>query len=330
MVAAGALQLALVDTQGATPRTLLLGVAGCVAALFAGGIAGDLPLVPAVLLVLLLAFLLRMLPIYGEVAGNLGFIILLTYASAQSVPQPRELGLEHLGWFSLGALWGVVLTLLLWGFRRALGDGTAWNGSVAGEKGGLEDGGDAPPPARQGSSGRSPWRIFTGSLTFRSEAFRHALRTACAAAIATAIGGYFRPAHSFWLILTVLVVLKPNYMFTRQRTLERMIGSVVGGLAAMLLVAHVHDVVVLDLLLGVFGVLAFSHLPGNYGLYVIFLTPFIVLLSGIAVPTDTGVAIARISQTLIGGALGFAVAALARRPSRLPVALGRRRSLRAG
>ena len=86
MVAAGALQLALVDTQGATPRTLLLGVAGCVAALFAGGIAGDLPLVPAVLLVLLLAFLLRMLPIYGEAAGNLGFIILLTYASAQSVP----------------------------------------------------------------------------------------------------------------------------------------------------------------------------------------------------------------------------------------------------
>jgi hypothetical protein len=305
VVAVGALQLSLVDMQVAPPSspatlaTLMWGVLGCVVALFAGGLVADMPVIPAMFLMFALAFPLRMLSIYGEVMGNLGFIILLTYASAQSVVLPRGFGMEHLGWFALGTLWAVVLTLLLWRTRRLLRG-----------RGSDRVAGGGTPVALPRSGGASWWRVAAANMTLDSPDFRHALRTAFAAAIATVLGRYVHPTHGFWLILTVLVVLKPDYEFTRRRTLERMTGSVVGGLAAMALLPHIHGVVLLDLLLGVLGVLAFSHLRGNYGLYVLFLTPFVVLLAGIAVPGDTGLAAARIQQTLIGGTLGFAVSFL--------------------
>jgi hypothetical protein len=300
VVAVGALQLSLVDMQvtppsiPATPVTLIWGVLGCVAALFAGGLVADMLVIPAMLLMFAIAFPLRMLSVYGEVKGNLGFIILLTYASAQSVVLPRGFGMEHLGWFALGALWAVILTLLLWRTRH-------------GRRGSVRVAGGA---AFTRSGDLSWWRVAAANMTLDSPDFRHAARTAFAAAIATLLGRYVHPTHGFWLILTVLVVLKPDYEFTRRRTLERMLGSVVGGLATMALLPHIHDVVLLDLLLGALGVLAFSHLRGNYGLYVLFLTPFVVLLAGIAVPGDTGLAAARIEQTLIGGTLGFAVSFL--------------------
>ncbi|MFX6517807.1 FUSC family protein, partial [Acinetobacter baumannii] len=89
---------------------------------------------------------------------------------------------------------------------------------------------------------------------------------------------YFHLPHGTWLILTVLVIVKQDYHSTRQRALERMGGSLIGGAVAILLVALIHNLIVLDILLVVLCILAYSHLPYNYGLFVVYLTPFVVLL----------------------------------------------------
>lgn len=73
----------------------------------------------------------------------------------------------------------------------------------------------------------------------------------------------------------MLVIVKPVFVDTRKRALERVAGSIVGGALAALLAASIHNVVALDILLLVFSVLAYSHMRQNYGLYVLFLTPLV-------------------------------------------------------
>ena len=45
----------------------------------------------------------------------------------------------------------------------------------------------------------------------------------------------------------------------------------------------------------------------NYGFYVLFLTPFVVLMIDTVIPGDWEVALVRIFDTLIGGAIALAV-----------------------
>ncbi len=317
-IGAGGLQVAFTDQEGATPRTLVLAVLGCVAAAFFGGLASNWHAAIAVPLIALLAFTAGMLAAFGNVAGNLGFILLLTYASSQSLPIMLHQELDRLFWFGLGGVWAMALTLLLWRLRRGLGDRNAGTGiqEDANAAVGL---GDLPPavgiPAGSPAGPVPGWSALLGShLTWNSPVFQHALRLAAGAAIAVAIGRTFHPAHGFWLILTVLVIIKPEFALTRRRALERVLGSLAGGMAAIWIVLYFHDIVALDLLIGIFALLAFSNLPRNYGLYVFFLTPFIVLLTSMAVPSDGEIAFSRMYQTLLGGGLGLAVAFLLRSP----------------
>ena len=74
--------------------------------------------------------------------------------------------------------------------------------------------------------------IFKNNLTLKSSVFRHSLRM-----MITCIAGYiisrFLPNghHSYWLLLTIIVILKPGFSLTKQRNFERLTGTIAGGLA---------------------------------------------------------------------------------------------------
>ncbi len=318
----GGLQVALSDVDGARPSSLLWTIVGCCLAAYVGSLASTVDPVIATMLMFLIAFLLQLLPMVSSVVGRCGFIVLLAYASAQSLPMALHHDPGYIVWFAAGGLWGAFLTLLLWGVQSALerrrgGKSRQWGDGSEPVMAGTAA--VADPVVQQRIVPMSWKQAIATHLTYRSPVVHHAFRAATAAAVAVAICHALPTAHSSWLILTVLVVIKPDYALTKQRTFERVVGSVVGGLAAMLLVGHVHDIVMLDVLIVLFGVLAFSHLPRNYGVYVLFLTPFIVLSTSLAVPSDRELALIRIYHTLIGGALGFVVASLLRLPRRWPV-----------
>jgi uncharacterized membrane protein YccC len=83
--------------------------------------------------------------------------------------------------------------------------------------------------------------------------------------------------RSYWVPLTVAIVLKPDYGSVFARALQRGIGTVVGAVAGAVLLVLVHGA----WLLIPFGVLA-ALLPygrsRNYGLLATFLTPLVVVL----------------------------------------------------
>ena len=108
------------------------------------------------------------------------------------------------------------------------------------------------------------------------------------------------------------MIVKPDYSSTRQRAAERVYGTLIGGVLALLLAATVHTVIFADVMLLCLSILAFSHVKDNYGLYAVFLTPFVVLLLNFAAPGDTKLALVRVLDTLIGGALALFAAYLLR------------------
>ena len=115
--------------------------------------------------------------------------------------------------------------------------------------------------------------------------------------------------RSYWVPLTVAIVLKPDYGSVFARALQRGIGTVVGAVAGAVLLVLVHGA----WLLIPFGVLA-ALLPfgrsRNYGLLATFLTPLVVVLIDLLNPGGWQLAGDRLIDTLIGCAIvllvGFA------------------------
>jgi uncharacterized membrane protein YccC len=175
---------------------------------------------------------------------------------------------------------------------------------------------DAEPAGR--ARGRPPTvslaRAHDMALTLRAslgastEAGRHALRLAVVAAVAEVIVQAADLPHGYWIVLTVFIVLRPDYSSTVYRGLQRAAGTVVGAGLGILTVLLVH-ISETALLTGIAVCLlaAYAVFTVNYLLYAVFLTDFVVVLLALlglpAVPTAL--------DRLIGTGIGTGLAMLA-------------------
>jgi uncharacterized membrane protein YccC len=115
--------------------------------------------------------------------------------------------------------------------------------------------------------------------------------------------------RSYWVPLTVAIILKPDYGSVFARALQRGIGTIVGAVAGAVLLELFHG----TWLLIPFGILA-ALLPygrnRNYGLLATFLTPLVVVLIDLLSPIGWRLASERLVDTVIGCAIvllvGFA------------------------
>jgi uncharacterized membrane protein YccC len=105
--------------------------------------------------------------------------------------------------------------------------------------------------------------------------------------------------RSYWVPLTVAIVLKPDYGSVFARALQRGLGTVVGAVFGAVVLRLVHG----TWLLIPFGILA-ALLPygrsRNYGMLAVFLTPLVVVLIDLLDPSGWHLALDRLQDTLIG------------------------------
>ncbi|MEI6117281.1 MAG: FUSC family membrane protein [Burkholderiales bacterium] len=90
-------------------------------------------------------------------------------------------------------------------------------------------------------------RMITSNLRLDSPTCRYALRVALAGGIAMALSMLI-PALSrqgFWILLTVLVILKPGFALTRQRNGWRLVGTLIGCAVAFAILRTTNNVSVL-------------------------------------------------------------------------------------
>ncbi|MEO6315676.1 MAG: FUSC family membrane protein [Chitinophagaceae bacterium] len=152
------------------------------------------------------------------------------------------------------------------------------------------------------------WKLLRDNLTIQSDIFRHALRVSVAATTGYIVSNLFVLGHSYWILLTIIVILKPAYSLTKKRNYQRVLGTVGGAVAGIVMLHFIKDTTVLFFIMLVLMMGTYSFVRTNYLLAVIFMTPYILLLFHLlnsggqfsTIITD------RIIDTVIGSAIAFA------------------------
>ena len=124
---------------------------------------------------------------------------------------------------------------------------------------------------------QNPWKfrvagsvaILRANLSLQSAAFRHALRLAACVGIGEGLARMLSWQRSYWLPMTVAIILKPDFTATLSRGVLRLAGTAAGLLLATALfhalaLTPVMEVVILA---GIAFVLR-CYGPANYGIFV--------------------------------------------------------------
>ena len=150
-----------------------------------------------------------------------------------------------------------------------------------------------------------PLSTLTQNLSFSSTIFRHSLRLTITLMLGFFIGK-FLPFHNVYLILlTIIVIMRPGYGLTKERSFHRIIGTVIGGLVAFGILFIVKDNIIISVLSIVCMLLGFSFTQINYKVSAIFVTMYVVFIYGIITPNIGDLVQYRILDTVVGAALAF-------------------------
>jgi uncharacterized membrane protein (TIGR01666 family) len=148
-------------------------------------------------------------------------------------------------------------------------------------------------------------KLMLENLTFKSSTFRHSLRVAIVMLVGFVVSKVLPFSHSYWILLTILVISKPAFSLTKQRNYERIIGTLIGAGIGLATLAFVHDKNALFIILLVCMVLCYSFQRKNYVVSVVFMTPYVLVLFNFLGMGSMSVASERIIDTLIGSGLAF-------------------------
>jgi uncharacterized membrane protein YccC len=160
-------------------------------------------------------------------------------------------------------------------------------------------------------------------LTPRSSAFRHATRLSIALMVAVLAYRVFPVGWGYWVPLTVLFVLRPDYLSTFSRGIGRAIGTMVGvAIASVIATTIAPPDWVIVVLLAVLAFGSYAVFPANYLIFTLIVTPLVALIVEFGGGSAVGAVDDRIVDTAIGGAI--ALGAFALWPTREATAVGTR------
>ena len=148
---------------------------------------------------------------------------------------------------------------------------------------------------------------FKNNLALSSSVFRHSLRM-----MVTCIAGFLiakllpNAHHSYWILLTIIVIIKPGFSLTKQRNYERLFGTVAGGLIGLLIIYFIQDRTILFGFIIFFMVGTYTFIRSNYILMVIFTTPYVLILFNLLGLGFVNIAEERLLDTGIASVLALA------------------------
>ena len=125
------------------------------------------------------------------------------------------------------------------------------------------------PPANQPSHLKTfRWKEFTRSFTFLSVACQYAFRVAMTLIIATEIARHLAIRNSYWLPMTLIVILKPDFYRTYSGAIQRVLGTFIGVMVASLITHAFHPGMgLLFVLIAVFSFGCFALVKVNSVLF---------------------------------------------------------------
>jgi len=146
--------------------------------------------------------------------------------------------------------------------------------------------------------------IFFDNFSFSSTAFKHALRVSLVCLVGFITAKFISIGHhGYWVLLTIIVILKPGFSLSKQRNYQRLIGTISGGIVGIAILFLIPNPAIQFILLVVFMLGTYSFTRLNYVVSVIFTTPYVLILFkflGVGVLVKE-----RIADTIIGSTIAF-------------------------
>lgn len=205
-------------------------------------------------------------------------------------PEPDWAELRACAWrlaLQAGAAEGLV-------FRVA----DAWRGA-------LLDLADGRPSTVEGASTLRPAFANASDRRLVLAAVRHALRVATVVLAAYLVTARLSLPCGYWASVAAVVVMQPRAEGAWPRGLERIVGSLVGGLAAAALPSLLTAPWQLLVIIFPLAAATIAVRSVNYTLFVLFLTPLFVLVADLITP-GRGLALARAADNVLGSLLALA------------------------
>lgn len=150
-----------------------------------------------------------------------------------------------------------------------------------------------------------PWHTFRENLSFSSTIFRHSLRITLTIAVGFALGLVFPLQNAYWILLTIVVIMRPGYGLTKQRSYQRIAGTVIGGIIAFAFLHFVDHSIIIGTLAIVCMILGFTFTAINYRVGATFVTIYVIFVYGMLNPDISAVIQDRVLDTAVGALLAF-------------------------
>ena len=148
------------------------------------------------------------------------------------------------------------------------------------------------------------FKTLLSNLRLDSPIFRFALRVSMAISVGLLIGQWLPyAAHSYWIVLTIVIILRPTFSMTRQRRADRIFGTIIGCVITAIVIRFVHSNIVLMaiLFLSIVATPTFIYLRYRYTAIAVSL--MILLQMHLVAPSNPNLVSERLIDTLIGAAV---------------------------
>lgn len=143
-------------------------------------------------------------------------------------------------------------------------------------------------------------------FSLESSIFRHALRITFAIVFGFALGHLLDIKNTYWIMLTIIVILRPNYGLTKERSKKRVVGTLIGGAFAVGVILITQNTTVYAVLSILSLTLAFSLIQQNYTSAAAFITTNVIFVYALIHPNAFSIIQYRVVDTIIGAAIAFA------------------------
>jgi uncharacterized membrane protein YccC len=163
---------------------------------------------------------------------------------------------------------------------------------------------------------QTPWTLrlagtlatLRANLTLSSAVCRHAVRLSLCVALGDALSRLLDWPRSYWLPMTIAIILKPDFTATFSRGVLRLIGTFLGLVFATALFHVLSPSPVMEVLfIGALAYLMRCFGPANYGIFVVGISALVVLLFALTGIAPGQVIAARGLNTAVGGLIALAV-----------------------
>jgi uncharacterized membrane protein YccC len=145
--------------------------------------------------------------------------------------------------------------------------------------------------------------VLIQNFSLNSTMFRHSFRLTIAIVFGYLLGFLFDIQNTYWILLTIIVIMRPSYGLTKERSKDRIIGTLIGAVIAFGIVLLTQNVVVYSVLAFISLILAFSLIQQNYKSAAALITISIIFAYSLMNPDAFEVIQYRVIDTFIGATI---------------------------